>query len=100
MTVHLRPSAKWQDGQAFTSQDVVTSLMLQGINGNNIWHDLTGVTAPNSHTVVLNLKPKMPSQIVLSDLLGMTPVSNSQYGQFVPPHLMSDLFELLQPLTT
>ncbi len=56
VTFALQPSAKWSDGQAFTSQDVAFTFNLmkqnKAINTNGI--NPTSVSTPDAHTVVLN----------------------------------------------
>lgn len=91
VTVHLRPSARWQDGKPLTSADVVTTLLLQGTNGNSIWEDITGARAAGPHTVVVTLRHGASARAVLDTLLGVYPVPASEYGQFVTPGLQKDL---------
>src|SRR5579875_2975907 len=74
ITIHLRQNAKWQDGTAFTSRDVLTTLLLQGTNGNQIWGQVTDVRTPDAHMFVLDLQKNVPAHIVLSNVLGISPV--------------------------
>lgn len=91
ITIHLRRDAKWQNGQAFTGTDVVDTLELQGTNGLAIWDEITGVTAPNAHTVVLAVKKGEPVAVLLDDILGVDPMPASVYGRFVPASLEKNL---------
>nr|WP_281758375.1 ABC transporter substrate-binding protein [Alicyclobacillus hesperidum] len=60
LTVQLRPNAKWQDGKAFTSTDVVFTFMelkrYPDADTNGIWQQLTSVKATGPHTVVFQFK--------------------------------------------
>ncbi len=61
LTFSLNPSIKWNDGQAFTSADVTYSFNLMkqfpAIDQNSVWATLlSGVTAPDSETVVFTLQ--------------------------------------------
>lgn len=91
VTVHVRAAAKWQDGRAVTSKDVLDSLLLQGVNGNAIWTQITGVRAPSASTVVVTVKRGIAPALVLSDLLALYPVQASQYKKFLIPGLEQDL---------
>ncbi len=61
LTFHLRPGVKWNDGQAFTSQDVVFTFNLMkqhpSLDQNSLWPTLIqNVTAPDNSTVVFTLQ--------------------------------------------
>lgn len=89
--VHLRKSAKWQNGKPFTSADVVTSLLLAGADSNEIWAYITSVTAPNTHEVKLSLQPWAVAQNVFTDLIQVNILPASQYSYLVPPGLQHNL---------
>lgn len=91
ITIHLRADAKWQDGHPVTSKDVVTTLELEGANGNNLWSQVTSVTASGPRTVVVKLKADQPYTLVLLNLLELTIVPSSVYGRYVTPGLASEL---------
>lgn len=74
-TFHLNPAAKWEDGVPVTSKDVVMTIHLmankatgallytnlQSIEGIDKYHNgetstISGLQAPDDHTVVFNLK--------------------------------------------
>lgn len=93
VTINLRADAKWQNGTAFTSKDVMDSLLIQGTDGDGIWDDITGASSPNAHQVVLDVKPGISSGLVLSDALNIFPMPASQYGGFLPAGLQKDLLE-------
>ncbi len=61
LTFTLRSGVKWNDGQPFTSADVLYTFNLMqahpALDQNSIWaSELTSVSAPDSSTVVFNLK--------------------------------------------
>lgn len=61
LTFTLRSGVKWNDGQPFTSADVVFTFNLMqahpALDQNSIWAtELKSVSAPDSNTVVFNLK--------------------------------------------
>ncbi len=65
LTLSLNPAAKWNDGQAFTSADVLFTLDLltknpqfNGSSAVTTWVDTA--TAPDANTVVLKLKQANP----------------------------------------
>lgn len=93
ITLKLRKGVRWQDGKPFTSKDVVTTLLLQGTNGNDVWGQITAVRAPNPSTVVLDVKPGISSAVVLENVLGLYPIPASEYGRFVSPGLKQALFK-------
>jgi peptide/nickel transport system substrate-binding protein len=106
VTFNLQPNATWQDGTPFTSKDVITSLLVTGGEFNPVWADITSVTAPNLHTVVVNLQPWAVEQNVLLKLFQFYVVPNSQYGSLVPSGLEQDLltywkiYDTLNPTNT
>jgi peptide/nickel transport system substrate-binding protein len=61
LTFSLNPKVKWNDGQAFTSADVVFTFNLMkqytALDQNSVWATLlSGVSAPDSETVAFTLK--------------------------------------------
>jgi peptide/nickel transport system substrate-binding protein len=59
-TVKIRKDAKWSDGSAITSKDVVTTAQIQGnpnldTDASFDWSLVTDVTAKDDHTVVFTL---------------------------------------------
>lgn len=93
ITVHLKPNAVWQDGKPLTSSDVLTTLLLQGTDGNAIWSEISNVTTPNAHTLVFTLRPKQGVAVTLGNILTLVPVPNSQYGRFLVPDLKQKLLD-------
>lgn len=91
VTIHLRKGANWQNGKPVTSQDVITTLLLEGTDGSTIWSDVTGVRASGAHTVVLSVRPGVPAALVLHSALAAVPVPAATYGRFVVPGLEKDL---------
>ncbi len=59
ITFHLRPNVKWNDGQAFSSADVVFTFQLMqrypDLDQNGVLNYFKSVTAPDSSTVVFTL---------------------------------------------
>ena len=80
----LRNPAKWQDGSDFTSKDVVTALLIAGINYNSVWAGISSIKTPDAHSVTVNLRDWVVPENALEKLLKVTMVSDSQFGQFVP----------------
>jgi len=64
LTFTIRQNVKWSDGQAFSANDVAfTFNMLKqypAADSNGLWNYLTGVTAPDSNTVVMTFKKAYP----------------------------------------
>src|SRR5438876_3619875 len=61
ITFTLNPNIKWNDGQPFTSADVVFTFNLMKQNpsrdGNSVWATLlSGVTAPDANTVTFTFQ--------------------------------------------
>ncbi len=91
ITFDLQPNAKWQDGTPFTSKDVVTSLLVAGASFNPVWADITSVTAPNAHTVVIDVQPWAVTENVLLKLFQFYTVPDSQYGHLLPSGIEQDI---------
>ena len=68
VTFTIRPNVKWNDGQAFTADDVVFtfSLMKQyaAADTNGVWSYLKDVTATDSSTVVMTFQKAYPPELV------------------------------------
>lgn len=60
VTFHLRTDVKWNDGQAFTADDVVFTLQdlkqYPAADTNGLWQYIQDVQAPDASTVIVNLK--------------------------------------------
>lgn len=103
LQVHLRKSAKWQNGAPFTSKDVVDSLLLAGANYDDIWGYVTGVSAPNAHTVDIHLQSWAVAENVFLDLLQVTILPANVYGFLIPKGFEQDLltywknYDVLKP---
>ena len=66
ITFKLRPGVQWSDGKPFTSADVVFTLKMihqyPAVDYSGLWTVITGVSAPDDHTVVVTLKqPSVPT---------------------------------------
>jgi peptide/nickel transport system substrate-binding protein len=82
-TIHLQPNAKWQDGTAVTSQDVVDFMILEAVDDFPIWPDVDNVQTPNAHTVKITFYPNIPNTITRGWLAAITALPNSVYGRFM-----------------
>lgn len=93
IVVKLRSDASWQDGKPVTSTDVVDSLLLDGVSGAaaSIFSDVTGISAPSSHEVRLQLRPGVPAALVEQSVLATVPVPASVYRGIVTKGLEQDL---------
>ncbi len=85
ITFKLRPNVQWSDGKPFTSADVLFTLRLirdhPAIDYSGLWTVITGMTAPDAHTVIMKLKrPWVP---ILWYLGGQTYI--------IPQHLWSSV---------
>lgn len=89
ITVRLQPNAKWDDGTALTSKDVVNTILLDGTAGRAVWNDITDVAASGTSGVTVKIRKGVPAAQALADVLGVRPVPSSQYGTFVTPQLKS-----------
>lgn len=96
ITLHLQPNAKWQNGDPVTATDVLDTFEIQGTNGNGLWSQVTGVTTPNAHTVVLNIRKGQPAALVLYNIMGIFPLPASEYSKFLVPGLEKDLLQYYQ----
>jgi peptide/nickel transport system substrate-binding protein len=90
ITLDLQPNAVWQDGSPLTSTDVVNSMLVAGADYNPLWEDLTGVSAPNAHTVVVTLQPWAIEQTVLLRLFQFYIVP-SAYASMLPAHAQQNI---------
>jgi len=105
ITFHLRPDATWQNGDPFTSKDVLTSFLVAGADYNSVWAALTSISTPDAHTVVAKLQPWAVPQNALLHLFQVWIVPDSQYGSFVPAGFADNLtrywktYNILHPTT-
>ncbi len=83
--VHLRPNLKWNNGTSLTSNDVLVSWELYGLEG--VWNALgiTGITTPDASTVVFHISPAAfysaaREQSILTPVI----VPASLYQKFLP----------------
>ncbi|HEX3812244.1 MAG TPA: ABC transporter substrate-binding protein [Mycobacteriales bacterium] len=91
ITVHLRAGAKWQDGKAVSSTDLLDTILLNGTNGDPLWNDITDVAAPSGSEVTVTVRNSIPTAQALTDLLATRPVPASVYGTMVPANLKQQL---------
>lgn len=92
LTVNLQEKAKWQDGTKVTSKDVYDTVLLNGLNGQAAWNDITGVKIIDSHTLSFTLRENEPVALAENDILANTVVyPSSVYGKFVTPQLEKDV---------
>jgi peptide/nickel transport system substrate-binding protein len=90
LTINLRPGVKWQNGDPVTSTDVYDTIVLNGTNGTSGWLYIAGVSAPNSHEVVITTRPGTNMALLEDELLPTTILPASQYGRFVTPSLAAE----------
>lgn len=91
ITFYLHKDAKWQNGSPLTSQDLTTTLLLDGEQLNGEWASITGLSTLGQHAVVVHLQPWAVPKNVLIDLDGTVVVPASIYGRFLVPHAESDI---------
>jgi peptide/nickel transport system substrate-binding protein len=90
ITFDLQPNAVWQDGSPLTSTDVINSMLVAGADYQPVWEDLTGVSAPNAHTVVVTLQPWAIAQTALLRMFQFYIVP-SAYTAMLPAHAEQDI---------
>lgn len=92
LTVTLHGNAKWQDGSAVTSKDVIDTIDLNSLTGGGVWNDITTVSSQGPAKVVLTARPDVPMQLLESDLLtGVTPRPAAVWGKFDTPQVQKDI---------
>ena len=81
LEVKLIEGAVWSDGSAFTSQDVVDTMMIYRLLNTTVWRSLTEVKAVDDHTVEFVLTE--PSNIVPRYVLRNSQIhASSVYGEW------------------
>lgn len=91
LTVHLRSGVKWQDGDRFTSKDVLDTILLDGTSGTSLWSEISDLAAPTPTTVTFTILPHISPVLVENSLFDdIIPYPSSVYGQFVTPGLKAD----------
>lgn len=91
ITFYLRRNARWQNGTPVTSDDVVTTLLLDGEQFNGEWASIAGLKTPNRDTVVVDLQAWAVPENVLLDLVGTWVVPKTVYSRYVAPHAERDI---------
>jgi peptide/nickel transport system substrate-binding protein len=87
-TVHLRPGAKFSDGEPVDATDVIDTILLRLVQQNVVWDDiLENITSPNPTTVVITFTPQTADVNVRGSITGVIPQPMSQYKQFLPASL-------------
>src|SRR5229473_2503864 len=68
VTFTIRQNVKWNDGQPFTSDDVVftfnTLKQYPAADSNGVWTYLSDVSAPDANTVVMTFQKAYPPALV------------------------------------
>lgn len=91
ISLALRHDAHWQNGSPVTSKDVLTDLLLEGVAGNSVWTDITSVSTPTPHSLVVDLKPGSATSEMLDEVLSLYPLPRAEYRRFLVPRLEADL---------
>jgi peptide/nickel transport system substrate-binding protein len=78
ITVHLVDGAKWQNGDPFTSADVITTFNIRRLLNGTVWRYLSKVEAKDDTTVVFSMSN--PSTVVLRYILKEYIVDKATYG--------------------
>jgi len=101
-TIHLHP-AKWSDGSALTSDDVVFTLNLEmnpayGTKSALDTANIASVANPDPSTVVITLKKSEPPFLALglTDPGGFNPMPKAVYGSMAP----ADVAKVFTPMVT
>ena len=93
VTFTIRPNVKWNDGQAFTADDVAFTFNMMkqypAADGNGVWTYLKDVTATNATTVVMNFLKAYPPALVT--------IAGHVY--IVPKHVFSSVGDPTKYLT-
>ncbi|MCX5986833.1 MAG: ABC transporter substrate-binding protein [Chloroflexi bacterium] len=76
--VKLRQGAKWSDGSAFGSKDVVNTFLLQKLLNNVVWRYVDSIETPDDYTV--NFIMGKPTTIVERYVLRTQIRSSATYG--------------------
>ncbi|PMC36697.1 ABC transporter substrate-binding protein [Bacillus sp. UMB0899] len=75
--IELNPDAKWNDGEAFTAEDVVYSYELGNkypISWSNFWEAIESVEADGENAVNIRLKQDNPNRLTVLDSLQLVPM--------------------------
>lgn len=91
--IDLRTDARWQDGKPLTSRDLSTTLLLEGVDHNQIWNQISGFQAVGAHRVILDVRRGVSPDLVLNSALGLYVIPSSEYATFVVPGLERDLLQ-------
>ncbi len=76
--IKLRQGAKWSDGSAFGSKDVVNTFLLQKLLNNVVWRYVDSIETPDDYTV--NFIMGKPTTIVERYVLRTNITSSANYG--------------------
>lgn len=91
ISVHIRDGEKWDDGTPVTTKDVLTTLTMAGMNGDNLFNDISDMKATDNSTFTVTVRKDIPAQTALSDLLAEVIYPDSVYGKFVTPEIQKDV---------
>lgn len=92
ITVHIRDGQKWDDGTPVTTKDVMTTLILQGLNGDNLFNDISDMNAKDDSTFTVTVRKGVPPETALSDLLQQYIRPDSVYGKYATPEMKKAVF--------
>ncbi|MBA8793189.1 peptide/nickel transport system substrate-binding protein [Friedmanniella endophytica] len=92
MSVHIREGVKWQDNTPVTSKDLYDTVLLDGLRGDGLWSDITGLKIVDDQTVDFTLREGQPAALAYNDILGNVFVyPSSVYGKFVTKQVEEDV---------
>lgn len=98
VTVQIRQDAKWQTGQEVTAQDVINTILLDGVTkANDLLDDVSNLTAPNPHEVIVDLRKGSSPALALYTLMQVTPVAPSFYQRFTSAGLKAQVLAAYAP---
>ena len=92
LVVHLHKGAKWQDNTPVTGKDLYDTAILDGLQGDAFWNDITDVKITDTNTVTFVLRKGEPITLAENDILANILVyPSSVYGKFATAGIAKDV---------